>query len=88
MYTLLLLALTLPPVNFPTPGSDSVLQLRERAIQDDSNAQFWLGIAYERGRGVRSDQRKALYWILRSANAGNPDAQNWMGQAYEEGKGI
>jgi hypothetical protein len=85
---LLIVALTLSAGIASTADATSVRQLQKRASLGDSRAQFWLGIAYERGHGVQADQRKAVKWIQRSAHSGNPDAQNWMGQAYEQGEGV
>jgi TPR repeat protein len=88
MHFLLFMALTLSTANLSSRNGDSILQLQKLANEGDSLAQFWLGIAYERGKGVPVNQSEAVKWVLRSANQGNPDAQNWMGRAYEEGAGV
>ena len=54
----------------------------------DANAAFWLGVAYERGKGVQQNFATAIAWYLQSASQRNADAQNALGQMYEEGRGV
>jgi TPR repeat protein len=67
---------------------DAERWLRLAATQGDADAQFWLGIGYERGYFGTFDYREALKWLGKAAAQGLPDAQLSLGQMYEEGKGV
>src|SRR5579863_4033355 len=58
------------------------------AERGDARAQFWLGVAFERGWGSPPDFAQALRWLSQSAVQGNADAQNALGQMYEDGEGV
>jgi hypothetical protein len=60
----------------------------EKAEQGDAGAQFWLGVAYESGRGVKQDFAQAIKWLQKSAKQGNPDADFLLGQMYEDAEGF
>jgi len=40
--------------------------LRKKAIDNDKNAQYELGLAYYRGTEVKKDVEKANYWLGRA----------------------
>jgi len=46
----------------------------ESLLRGNDGVQYNLGIMYARGDGVRMDQRKALYWLAKSARQGPPRA--------------
>lgn len=60
----------------------------DRAERGDASAQFWLGAAYESGRGIKRDLAEAIKWLGKSAKQGNPDAQFLLGQMYENAEGF
>ena len=62
--------------------------LRLAAMQDEADAQFWLGANYERGLFGGIDYREALKWLRKAAAEGQPDAQFLLGQMYELGEGV
>jgi len=62
--------------------------LRLAAMQDDAEAQFWLGTGYEQGWFGAIDYREALRWLRKAAHQELPDAQFCLGQMYEDGEGI
>ena len=62
--------------------------LKLAARQGDADAQFWLGIAHQRGWFGGFDDREALKWIRKAAVQGLPDAQFRLGQMYENGEGV
>ena len=49
-------------------------------------AQSTLGDAYSKGRHVKKDQSKAIYWYKLAIKAGWRDAQKSLGKIYEENK--
>src|SRR5262249_1834481 len=60
----------------------------DKAKQGDADAQFWLGVDYESGRGIRQDFAQAIKWLLKSAKQGNADALNQLGTMYENAEGL
>lgn len=58
------------------------------AKSGDSSAQFRVGIAYYRGKGVEKDYEKAADWFAKSAEAGRTDAQLFLGTCYRRGFGV
>jgi uncharacterized protein len=65
-----------------------VARWNDEAERGDARAQFWLGAAYERGRGIEQDFRQALKWLVESAKQDNADAENLLGQMYEGAEGV
>jgi TPR repeat protein len=68
--------------------NNDVTRWMYEAERGDARAQFWLGAAYESGRGVSQNFADALRWLTKSANQGNADAQNALGQMYEDSEGV
>jgi hypothetical protein len=62
--------------------------LLEKARQGDFDAQNELGIAYSEGRGVKSDQLKAVYWFRRSAEQGYAIGACNLALHYGRGWGV
>ena len=60
----------------------------DEAERGDARAQFWLGVAYERGKGTEQDFGQAFKWLLESAKQGNAEAQNVLGQMYQDAEGV
>ncbi len=58
------------------------------AEQGVASAQFYLGLMYERGRGVRQDYSTALTWFRKAAAQGYAGPQNNLGLIYERGRGV
>jgi TPR repeat protein len=58
------------------------------AEQGVASAQFYLGLMYEKGRGVRQDHSTALTWFRKAAAQGYPGPQNNLGLMYERGRGV
>jgi TPR repeat protein len=62
--------------------------LRLAATQGDADAQFWMGIGYERGYFGTFDYREALKWLRKAAAQALPDAQFSLGEMYADGEGV
>jgi TPR repeat protein len=58
------------------------------AEQGVASAQFYLGLMYEKGRGVRQDHSTALMWFRKAAAQGYAGPQNNLGLMYERGRGV
>jgi uncharacterized protein len=68
--------------------SSDVDRWKNAAERGDADAQKWLAVAYESGKGVQQDFAQALKWLRESAKQGDADAQNLLGQMYEDGEGV
>jgi uncharacterized protein len=66
----------------------AALWLQRAAQQRDSEAQFWLGTAYEQGLFGTTNYKEAVNWLKKSAKQGHPDAQVSLGQMYEDEEGV
>jgi len=55
---------------------------QEAAEQGDAQAQFNLGVMYERGTDVTKDEQQALKWYRKAAEQGLAQAQDHLGMMY------
>ena len=51
-------------------------------------AQYSLGVIYEKGQGVKKDDKEAVKWYRQSADQGLAEAQYNLGTMYEKGLGV
>jgi TPR repeat protein len=63
-------------------------ELRERAEKGDAQAQYDLGLTYDKGDGVPSDPTEAAKWYRKAADQGNAGAQVALGTRYATGRGV
>jgi len=68
--------------------SKDIEQLKNLAEQGNAFAQFNLGLAYEKGQGVKQDYKQAIEWYTKSAEQGNAFAQFNLGTLYYFGQGV
>lgn len=61
---------------------------REAEKEGAAQAQYRLGVRYERGLGVEPDEAEAIRWLTRAADQGHAGAQRHVGQMYAEGRGV
>jgi TPR repeat protein len=61
---------------------------KEKAEQGDAEAQYNLGLMYDKGQGVVQDYKKAVKWYRKSAEQGYAMAQSNLGFAYGQGQGV
>jgi TPR repeat protein len=54
----------------------------------DAEANYWIGQAYEQGRGVTADQKEATNWFSKGARMGDPSSQNSLAIKLAEGNGT
>lgn len=59
--------------------TEKIESRRSAAEGGDSDAQFWLGLAYRYGYVVRQDCREAVRWLLKAADQGDARAQAELG---------
>ena len=63
-------------------------ELVEKAKSGDALAQYNLGRAYHKGKGVARDYKEAVKWLIKSAEQGNAFGQNAIGVCYRDGLGV
>lgn len=58
------------------------------AQQGDAEAQYNLGVMYEKGQGVEQNYQQAVAWYQKAANQGDAEAQFNLGGMYYNGQGV
>lgn len=58
------------------------------ANDGDANAQFLLGLKYERGVDLPADSAKAVRWYGKAAKQGHAEAQFMLASLYARGDGV
>ena len=66
----------------------AVMLLRPIAEQGDAQAQTYMGVLYERGKGVPQDYAESAKWYRLASEQGKADAQNYLGDMYRKGNGV
>jgi putative methionine-R-sulfoxide reductase with GAF domain len=66
----------------------TVADLEKIALQNDSAAQYSLGMKYASGDGTAKDYHAALGWFLKAADNGNPRAAVKIASCFWAGKGT
>lgn len=61
---------------------------KKYAAKGQPDAQRYLGEMYDKGRGVRQDYSKAVYWYLRAAAQNDAGSQYLLGIKYANGHGV
>ncbi len=63
-------------------------ELRPLANQGNAEAQFNLGVMYDKGEGVPQDDTEAVKWYRKAAEQGYAEAQYSLGLMYVKGGGV
>ena len=58
------------------------------AAGGNANAQYNVGVMYDKGLGVSKDERPAMFWYRKAAEQGRADAQFNLGLMYDMGRGV
>jgi hypothetical protein len=61
---------------------------KKLADQGNADAQYILGVMYERGKGVLKDPEQAAAWHRKAAEKGISNAQFNLAAMYAEGRGV
>ena len=61
---------------------------RAAAERGDAEAQYNLGLRYEKGEGVEMNQMQAVYWYKKAAEQGDIYAQFNIGDCFYNGDGV
>ena len=67
---------------------DAKVFLEKAATLGNPDAQYKLGVCYDKGKGVKQDYAEAVRLYRLSADQGNAKAQNNLGLCYDKGKGV
>jgi TPR repeat protein len=62
--------------------------LRKAADAGDAESNYFIGMAYEQGYGVKPDQKEATSWFSKGARMGDPASQGKLGVNLAEGIGT
>lgn len=62
--------------------------IKARAEQGDVASQYYLGLRYYKGDGVKQDYAKAALWWAKAAGQGEATAQFRLGVMYAQGEGV
>lgn len=63
-------------------------ELKAKALQGDTEAQYKLGDRYYQGIGVERDFTESAQWFKKAANAGHVEAQFYLAWQYSTGSGV
>ena len=69
-------------------ATHAIEDLRQRANEDDPEAQYDLGWRYSAGHGVLRDDEEATKWLRKAADQGFAKSQNILGMMYALGHGV
>jgi len=72
----------------PEPDEDQIKLLETAARRGLAEAQYELGVAFDRGLGVTQNHATAAGWYQRAAEQGLTDAQYNLATLYDEGLGT
>lgn len=61
---------------------------RKAAAQNNKDAQYELGVRYQKGDGVGKSQATAIEWYRKAAEQGHANAQCELGFCYQQGVGV
>jgi TPR repeat protein len=77
-----------PPMTIPVDPQLSFRWNLAAAKQEDVDAMFSIGLAYDEGEGVEKNNESAFQWYMKAAEKGKPNAQDFVGYFYERGRGC
>ena len=76
------------PRSHDSAQKDVELLIYDRALNGDPEAQFDLGVTYDRGDGVPRDATQALKWYQEATDHGLPKSQYTLGAKYGLGRDL
>lgn len=66
----------------------SNVDLYHKANDGDVQAQYELGICYQKGNGVKQDAKQAVFWLQKAAEQNHAEAQYSLACCYLNGRGV
>ena len=83
-----LMLLPIVPLGAQTEDATYFQRRLEEAKHGDAGAQDDVGTLYAEGRGVKRDDRAAVYWLTKSAEQGNRLGTCNLALQYARGEGV
>jgi len=68
--------------------TDALEICRLLALNNNAEAQLYIGVIYDNGLDVEQDYTEALKWYMLAAKQGNAEAQFNIGVIYDNGSGV
>lgn len=68
--------------------AQAVPKLKTAAEKGHKKAQYRLGRCYDKGYGVKEDDKLAFNWYMKAAAQGHAKAQYQVGKCYKNGEGV
>ena len=68
--------------------TQAVPKLQVAAAKGHKKAQYRLGRCFDKGYGVKEDDKQAVAWYSKSAAQGYAKAQYQLGKCYKNGEGV
>ncbi|NOR73090.1 MAG: hypothetical protein GQ467_04385 [Mariprofundaceae bacterium] len=56
----------------------ALLECKKAADQGHASAQYYLGVMYDKGKGVTRDDKEAAKWYRKAADQGHASAQRYL----------
>lgn len=84
----LYLLLVVSSLLFSSDVQHSFWETYTEALRGNKDAQFQVGVIFERGIGREQNQTQAAQWFEKSARQGNVDAQFNIAIMYASGRGV
>jgi TPR repeat protein len=75
-------------VDPPAKGEGIKPSIMAKARAGNTDAEFYIGVLYEEGKGVPQDYVQAAAWYRKAADQGNANAQFALGAHYRRGQGV
>ena len=66
----------------------AIAEFQALADQGDIEGQYFLGLFYHNGFGVKRDQAESLKWFLKAAQQGDARSQYYAGIMHAAGQGV
>ena len=66
----------------------AIPKLKAAAEKGHKKAQYRLGKCYDKGNGVKEDDKLAVNWYAKAAEQGHAKSQYRLGQCYADGRGV
>jgi TPR repeat protein len=68
--------------------NNELVAIMKAAESGDPEAQYKLGFAYDKGKGVDRNAEKSVYWLTKAAEQGHVTSQVRLGVIYFRGEEV
>lgn len=78
----------IPLTTYAADQNHDMVGLLQKALKNDTNAQFNLGYLYQSRSQNKEDLKQAMHWYEKAADNGHANAAFALGLMYEYGQGT